>query len=139
MRKTVLRLLMLEERDVPSIVVETEPNDVPAAGNVIDVPGGDILSTATDDWLTVFGVVASKGDRDYYRITLTQPAGVFMNFNGAISTSIDAVLDVFAADGITLLGQSDAGYDFEDFQTPTTAVTSATSSDPSLFIDLSAG
>jgi hypothetical protein len=136
------RLAILERRDVPSVVQEVEPNNFPSSPNDVPIATGNILTTATDDWLTIQAAVDTLGDRDYFRFTLASASGVFFNLNSrdtGLSSSLDAVLDVYDSSGTSLLGHSDEGYDFENFVSPTTGVASATSPDPSLYLDLTAG
>jgi len=137
-----LRLRRLEPRDLPSTVIESEPNNTAALANDVPVAVGDILTTAGVDWLTVQGVIGTNADRDFYRIALTTQAGVFFDLDSrdtGLSPALDAVIDVYDASGLSLLGSNDEGYDFDNWSAPVSAVPVATSSDASLYLDLPAG
>src|SRR5262245_4351272 len=136
------QLTLLERRDTPSTYQEVEPNNLVFTPNDVTIATGTILSSASSDWLTVLGNISSVSDRDYFRFTVTSPSGVFLNLNSrdsGLSSTLDAVLDVYDSTGGTVIGTNDQGYDFDNFVAPVTSVASATSPDPSLYVDLSPG
>jgi hypothetical protein len=137
-----LRLSRLEPRDVPSTVVEAEPNNTAAAANDVPVAVSDVLTAPASDWLTVQGVIGTNSDRDFFRIVLAGPAGLFVDVDSRdtnLSPTLDAVVDVYDASGLTLLGSNDEGYDFDAWAAPVVPAPAATSADPSLYLDLPAG
>lgn len=137
-----LRLCPLERRDVPSTFAEIEPNNVVFFPNDVTMPAGDVLVAPAADWLTILGAVGTATDRDCYRFTLTNPSGVFLNLDSretGLSTTLDAVLDVYNSSGSLLLGSNDEGYDLEAFVPPVQGVATATTPDSSLYLDLAAG
>lgn len=137
-----LNLEALETRVVPTVVSEVEPNDTPSLANDVPIAVGNVLTAASDDWLTIQGVIGTVVDRDFYRFSVTQPAGVFLDLESrdvALSDSLDATIDVYNAAGTTLLGSNDQGYDFRHFAPPDSGVSSAASPDPFCYLDLEPG
>ncbi len=136
------RLVLLERRDVPTTVLEAEPNNLVFFPNDVPIATGNVLTTANDDWLTVQAAIDTLTDRDYFRITLTANSGVFFNVNSrdiGLSTTLDTVLDVYDSAGVTLLGSNDEGYDVDSFAAPANGVPAATSPDSSFYLDLGPG
>lgn len=133
---------MLERRDAPTTVVETEPNNLLFFPNDVPIATGDVFTTASNDWLTVQGAIDSTTDRDYFRITLPTASGVFLNINSrdiGLSTTLNTVVDVYDSNGTTLLGNNDEGYDFDTFVAPTSGVAQASTPDAALYLDLGPG
>jgi hypothetical protein len=136
------QLAELERRDAPTTVQEVEPNNSVSTANSVPIATGNILTAASSDWLTIQAVVDTVTDRDYFSFNLTAASGFFFNLDSrdtGLSSTLDAVLDVYNSTGTTLLGDSDEGYDFEHFVAPTVSIASATSPDPSLYLDLAPG
>lgn len=132
----------LEGRVVPSSVTETEPNNTPATANAVTPGLGDVVTTAPQDWLTINGSVGSNTDLDYYQFTLTSRSGVFFDIDSrdtGLSTTLDSILTLFAANGTTVVDSNDDGYDFEGFNAPLSSSSDATSLDSSLYVDLAPG
>src|SRR4051794_41066487 len=105
-RRPSLRLMRLEDRIAPSVVNEVEPNNTVATTNVVPMATGDVLTAAAGDWTVVQGAVSPGTDRDYFRFTLSQPAGVFFNIDSrdaGLSTTLDTMIDVFDSNGFNLL------------------------------------
>ncbi len=136
------QVLLLERRDVPTTVLEVEPNNLVFFPNDVPIATGNILATANEDWLTVQGAIDTLTDRDYFRFTLTANAGVFFNVNSldiGLSATLDTVLSVYDSSGVTLLASNDEGYDFDHFVAPAVGVPAATSPDSCLYLDLGPG
>jgi hypothetical protein len=85
----------------PPVVAETEPNDTPATGNVIDVTTGRALAT---------GSIGVAGDVDYWKITVPTNARIwaFVDTGGPqTDISRDSVLTLFDRNGTTVLETDD--------------------------------
>ncbi len=136
------RFVLLERRDVPTTVLEAEPNNLVFFPNDVPIATGNVLTTLSNDWLTVQASIDTLADRDYFRIILAGNAGVFFNINSrdiGLSATLDTVLDVYDSTGVTLLGSNDQGYDVDGFAAPAVGVPAATSPDSSLYLDLGPG
>lgn len=136
------QLLALERRDVPSTVVESEPNDFFLFANPVIPGAGDVLATAPADWLTVIGSIGDPLDRDSFKIELNQPATLWVDLDSrdvGLSNTLDTFVEVVSANGSTVLASNNDGYDFDTFAAPTAAVSQALSADSALAVVLPAG
>jgi len=141
-RSRPLALEYLEDRVVPSVVIETEPNNSIAEANLVTIGSGDVLLVAGTDWLEVNGMISGATDVDYYRFTLTARSGVFFDIDAReTGSTLDSILTVFDSSG-AVLRMNDNGYDF-DTGWPASAVptteASSTSADSALYLDLDPG
>lgn len=127
----------LESRIVPSNFVEVESNNTVALANNVTVPTDDVMSVGTIDWLNIQATIDYVADRDFFRFTIGQPATLFFDVDA--NPTLDAVLDVYDSTGQVLIGSNNQGYDFDSFIPPSTPVSSAASSDPSLVLNLAVG
>src|SRR3954467_5665299 len=63
-------LELLEDRTVPGVLAEVEPNDTFRTAQGVPVAAGEETTAAADDWLTIRGAVATGSDADFYSFTL---------------------------------------------------------------------
>jgi hypothetical protein len=121
-------------------VLEIESNDTPATAMTVDVDGtGTVVRGG--ELVRYFGSNPPR-DVDYYRFTLGQRAGVFLDVDardGRFNPSgyADARITLFAADGVTPIASNDTGDDFESFLL--SAIERRAQGDPALYADLAAG
>src|SRR5262245_5572048 len=137
----VPRIQCLEDRVVPSILLEVESNDTQATAQLAPVPTGDILTTAPADWLEIQGSVANGTDVDYYQFTLASASGVFFDVDSreiGLSTTLNSIVTLFNSSSTQIATNND-GYDFEGFAAPIISTFNAASPDSSLYADLAAG
>src|SRR5262245_32517595 len=162
----VPRLVALEDRTVPSVVAEAEPNDSAAAAQAVTVPVLDVLSARPEDRLTI-NANFTAGDADFFRFTINQRSGVFFDIDAretGLSPNFDSVLTLLNANGGSLGGAlggggpgggnlggnlgggigsnnftNDDGYDFDGYPAPTRPVPTAANGDSSLYMDLDPG
>lgn len=135
-------LLPLEDRWLPSVYLEIEPNNTAATANTVIVPTGDFATASPDDELTIEAALATNADRDFFRFSLTQSAVVFLDIDSkeiSLSSSLNSTLDVYDSTGLTLVASNNQGYDFRNFVPPITPVNDAASDDPALAVNLAAG
>src|SRR5207253_668947 len=121
---------------------EIEPNNTALSANDVSVPTTGILTATANDWLAIQGQISTSTDRDIFRFNLTTKSGGFFDVDSrdtGLSTTLDAVLDVYDSSGATLLGSNDDGSDLDGFTPPVSAQAQATSSDRSLYLDLGPG
>ena len=114
----------------PGAVAESEGNDSLATADVIALdPGGT----------AVVGTLADADDLDYFRISLAERSGLFVDIDARETgpSLLDSTVAVYDAGG-EQLGYNDDGYDFEGFGLSETSRT-GTSLDSSLYLDLDAG
>ncbi|MEA2734927.1 MAG: trimeric autotransporter adhesin, partial [Humisphaera sp.] len=123
---------MLERRLLLS-VAESEPNNTPAAANVVSV-------TAAAP--TIVTGTMGYADDDFFRFTLSARSGVFFDIDSreaGISTALDTRIVLYANDGTTLIAQNDDGRDFDTLALAETSDTPLEFGDSALYADLAAG
>jgi hypothetical protein len=87
----------------------------------------------------VGGSIGSSTDVDYFRFTLAQRAGVFIDLDAeTIGSTLDSVVGVFAASSGALVAENDQGWDFTDFPVLDASATPIPN-DSALYLDLAPG
>ena len=119
-----------------------QTNDTGATAESVTIGVGDILTTDSDGWLTIFGSLWSAGDQDFFSFTLAESSGVFFDLDAQdIGSFLDGIVTVFS--GSSSLGANDNGYDFEGFAVPGGSGSSSPTNiglrDSSLYLDLDPG
>jgi hypothetical protein len=117
----------------PTLGNEAEPNNTAGSANN--------LALRDNNKFIMSGTISSSSDADFFRFTLTNRAGVFIDVDARERglSNLDSVVTLFAADGTTQLDTNDNGYDFDTGYPSAASAATPTSGDSALYRDLDPG